>query len=51
MRKQVGIGGWQVPRAALKNMRDRQTNILTMQDIEDLGMDKVSIFRVPHVQK
>jgi hypothetical protein len=27
---------------ALQNMRERQTNILTMQDIEDLGMDKVS---------
>eukprot|EP00903_Cladosiphon_okamuranus_P014031 g13048.t1 len=38
---QIGIGGWQVPRAALKNMRDRQTNIFTMQDLEDFGMDKV----------
>jgi hypothetical protein len=27
----------------VQNMRERQTNILTMQDIEDLGMDKVSI--------
>ncbi|CAM9153080.1 unnamed protein product [Phaeothamnion confervicola] len=38
---QIGIGGWQVPRAALPNMRDRQTNIFTMQDIEDLGIDKI----------
>eukprot|EP00752_Nemacystus_decipiens_P008866 g7912.t1 len=38
---QIGIGGWQVPRASLKNMRDRQTNIFTMQDLEDFGMDKV----------
>jgi hypothetical protein len=28
---------------ATQNMRERQTNILTMQDIEDLGMDKVSV--------
>jgi len=38
---QIGIGGWQVPRAAVGNMRDRRTNIFTMSDIEDLGMEKV----------
>jgi agmatinase len=27
---QIGIGGWQVPRAAVGNMVDRRTNIFTM---------------------
>jgi agmatinase len=31
---QIGIGGWQVPRAAVKNMIDRETNIFTMDDVE-----------------
>lgn len=39
---QIGIGGWQVPRAAVGNMRDRRTNIFTMDDIEELGIDKVA---------
>jgi len=39
---QIGIGGWQVPRAAVGNMVDRRTNIFTMDDIEQLGIDKVS---------
>lgn len=39
---QIGIGGWQVPRPAVKEIRDRGTNIITMDDIEDLGMDKVA---------
>ena len=39
---QIGIGGWQVPREALPNMRDRKTNIFTIEDIEDLGIDKVA---------
>ncbi len=39
---QIGIGGWQVPRAAVGNMVDRRTNIFTMDDIEQLGIDKVA---------
>lgn len=31
---QIGIGGWQVPRAAVPNMIERETNIFTMDDIE-----------------
>lgn len=39
---QIGIGGWQVPRAAVGNMLERRTNIFTMDDIEQLGIDKVA---------
>jgi agmatinase len=35
---QVGIGGWQVPRDGVKVARDRNTNIFTMRDIEELGL-------------
>jgi len=38
---QIGIGGWQVPRAACANMVERRTNIFTMDDLEELGIDKV----------
>lgn len=39
---QIGIGGWQVPRDAMHNMRERQTNIFTIGDVEKLGIDKVA---------
>lgn len=39
---QIGIGGWQVPRPAVPNMIERETNIFTMDDIEQLGIDKVA---------
>ena len=38
---QIGIGGWQVPRAALPIMRDRRTNVFSVSDVEELGPDKV----------
>lgn len=38
---QIGIGGWQVPRVAVSEMVKRKTNIFTMQDLEELGIDKV----------
>lgn len=38
---QIGIGGWQVPRAAVPIMRDRRTNIFSVGDVEELGPDKV----------
>mmetsp|Transcript_50796 Transcript_50796/g.157275 ORF Transcript_50796/g.157275 Transcript_50796/m.157275 type:complete len:253 (+) Transcript_50796:63-821(+) len=39
---QIGIGGWQVPREALPNMRERQTNVVTISDVETLGVEKVA---------
>ncbi|GKZ01251.1 putative agmatinase 2 [Mayamaea pseudoterrestris] len=39
---QIGIGGWQVPRPAVPNMVERETNIFTMEDIEDYGIDKIA---------
>jgi len=37
---QIGIGGWQVPRDAVKIARERETNIITMGDMEKMGIDK-----------
>ncbi len=39
---QVGIGGWQVPREAVKVARERDTTIMTMRDVEELGIDKTA---------
>ncbi|MBK9130656.1 MAG: agmatinase family protein [Gammaproteobacteria bacterium] len=39
---QIGIGGWQVPRQAVKEARKRDTTIITMNDVEKLGLDKVA---------
>jgi agmatinase len=39
---QIGIGGWQVPRAGVKEARRRGTNILTMDDVERLGIEKTA---------
>ena len=39
---QVGIGGWQVPREAVKVARERETNIITMGDMEKMGIDKTA---------
>ena len=36
---QLGIGGWQVPRAGVEIARDRETNVFTIADIEKLGME------------
>jgi arginase family enzyme len=38
---QIGIGGRQVPRAACKNMVERRTTIFTMDDLEEMGIEKV----------
>jgi agmatinase len=38
---QIGIEGWQVPRAACANMVERRTNIFTMDDLEEMGIEKV----------
>ena len=39
---QIGIGGWQVPREAVAVARERETTIITMSDVEQLGIDKVA---------
>jgi len=39
---QIGIGGWQVPRDAVAVARERNTTIITMGDVEELGIDKVA---------
>ncbi|CAB3391348.1 agmatinase family protein [Kyrpidia spormannii] len=39
---QIGIGGWQVPRAGVKVARDRGTTILTIHDVEDMGIEKAA---------
>lgn len=37
---QLGIGGWQVPRPGVKVGRERGTTILTVNDVEKIGIDK-----------
>lgn len=39
---QVGIGGWQVPRESVRNVRELNTTVITMGDIERLGVDRVA---------
>jgi agmatinase len=39
---QLGIGGWQVPREAVAVARERDTTIITMSDVEKLGIDKTA---------
>lgn len=39
---QIGIGGWQVPRAGVTVGRERGTTIMTINDVEQLGIDKVA---------
>ena len=39
---QLGIGGWQVPRDGVKEARKRNTNVLTIADIERIGLEKTA---------
>jgi agmatinase len=39
---QIGIGGWQVPRAGVQVGRERGTTIMTINDVETLGIEKVA---------
>ncbi len=39
---QLGIGGWQVPRKATEEVRKRESNVLTIDDIEKLGPEKTA---------
>ncbi|RWQ35122.1 MAG: agmatinase [Mesorhizobium sp.] len=39
---QLGIGGWQVPRYGVAEARKRGTNVLTIADIEQMGLEKAA---------
>jgi agmatinase len=39
---QVGIGGWQVPREAVQNVRKFGTTAISIFDVERLGIEKVA---------
>ena len=39
---QLGIGGWQVPRDGVQEARKRGTNVLTIADIEKIGLEKTA---------
>jgi agmatinase len=36
---QCGIGGWQLPRSGVQVARERETTIMTIGDVEDLGVE------------
>ena len=36
---QLGIGGWQVPRGGVKFYREQASNVLTITDITEMGLD------------
>ena len=39
---QCGIGGWQVPRAGVQVARERQTTVMTIGDVEAMGIEKAA---------
>ena len=39
---QIGLGGWQCPRIGVKEALKRGSNILTIGDVEELGIEKVA---------
>ena len=39
---QVGIGGWQAPRAGVKVGRERGTTVLTVGDVERVRIEKIA---------
>ncbi len=39
---QIGIGGWQVPRVATREVVKRESNVLTIEDVERLGPEKIA---------
>ncbi|KEF42270.1 MAG: agmatinase [Cyanobium sp. CACIAM 14] len=43
---QLGIGGWQVPREGVKVCRERGTNVLTVTDICDMGLEAAARFAI-----
>ncbi len=43
---QLGIGGWQVPREGVKICRERGTNVLTVTDITEMGLEAAAQYAV-----
>ena len=43
---QLGIGGWQVPREGVKVCRERGTNVLTVTDITEMGLEAAAQYAV-----
>ena len=43
---QLGIGGWQVPREGVKVCRERGTNVLTVTDICDMGLEAAAKYAI-----
>ncbi len=43
---QLGIGGWQVPREGVKVCRERGTNVLTVTDICDMGLEAAASYAI-----
>jgi agmatinase len=43
---QLGIGGWQVPREGVKVCRERGTNVLTVTDICDMGLEAAAAYAI-----
>lgn len=43
---QLGIGGWQVPREGVKVCRERGTNVLTVTDICEIGLEAAAQFAI-----
>jgi agmatinase len=43
---QLGIGGWQVPREGVKICRERGTNVLTVTDICDMGLEAAARYAI-----
>ncbi len=43
---QLGIGGWQVPREGVKICRERSTNVLTVTDICEMGLEEAADFAI-----
>lgn len=39
---QVGIGGWQVPRESVANVRKFNTTVITIDDIQKLGIERAA---------
>ncbi len=39
---QVGIGGWTGSREGLRNARDRNATVITLEDVDKFGIDKVA---------
>lgn len=37
---QIGIGGWQVPRPGIKEARRMKSTVITVQDVENMGIAK-----------